>query len=499
MEDSFCEYKRRDPERAILYQVLQPNIDGFFRGLESNPDQKPLPYFVRKELEKFLNCGLLRHGFIRLKCSDCSESLLVAFSCKCRGFCPSCAGRRMSERAINLTDGVIPFVPTRHWVLSVPFELRYWMAADDDLLKKVNGIFCAEINNYLRKKARKLGVKGGETGIVSFLQRAGGALNLNLHYHLLVLDGLYTTGEDGSPIFTRVPGIENDELACIVRGVSRRVIKYLRKTRRLSEYGEAVYIGDGDYEEHEALFHMKRASVSSRIALGARAGLKVRRIGSGFGYEEEIPKSQSYGCVSINGFSIHAATSIKAHERDRLEKLLRYLGRGPVSHERISLDENGNIHYELKSSYDGATHVMFSPMEFIEKLTSMIPPPYKHQVNYYGCLSSHSKLRPEIVGCSVAGSYGQGDLQQECQNDGEVEVESDDPSASSYIPWADLLKRTFGIDLSTCPKCGGRVRVIAAIMEVEAIIKILNHVGLGSDPPEGQSFAKEEYVYEVFY
>ena len=405
----------------------------------------------------------------------------------------------MSERAINLTYDVIPFVPTRHWVLSMPFELRYWMAADDDLLKKVNGIFCAEINNYLRKKARKLGVKGGETGIVSFLQRAGGALNLNLHYHLLVLDGLYTTGEDGSPIFTRVPGIENDELSCVVRGVSRRVIKYLRKTGRLSEEGEEVYIGDGRDEEQEALSHLKRASVSSRIALGPRAGLKVRRIGSSFGFEEEIPKSQSYGCVSMNGFSIHAATSIKAHERDRLEKLLRYLGRGPVSQERISLDEKGNILYELKSSYDGATHVMFSPMEFIEKLASMIPPPYKHQVNYYGCLSSHSKLRAEIVGCSVAESSGQADLQQECQNDGEVEAESDDPPATRYIPWAELLKRTFGIDLFTCPKCGGRVRVIAAIMEVEIINKILNHVGLGSDPPNGQTLAEEEYVYESFY
>ncbi|SMF63354.1 Putative transposase [Pseudobacteriovorax antillogorgiicola] len=134
----------------------------------------------------------------------------------------------MSERVIDLTDDVIPFVPTRHWVLSVPFELRYRMASDDDLLKKVNGIFCAEINNYLRsKKARKLSVKGGETGIVSFLQRAGGALNLNLHYHLLVLDGLYTTGEDGSLISTRVPGVDNDELACVVRGVSRRVIKHV--------------------------------------------------------------------------------------------------------------------------------------------------------------------------------------------------------------------------------------------------------------------------------
>jgi hypothetical protein len=292
---------------------------------------------------------------------------------------------------MNLTEDVIPFVPTRHWVLSVPFELRYWMASDDDLLKKVNRIFCDEIRNYLRKKARKLGVKGGETGIVSYLQRAGGALNLNLHYHLLVLDGLYTTGEDGAAIFTRIPGIHNDELACVVRGVSRRVIKYLRKTGRLSEDGEEVFIGDTSDENHGALSHLKRASISSRIALGPRAGLKVRRIGSSFGFEEEIPQSQSYGCMSMNGFSIHAATSIKAHERDRLEKLLRYLGRGPVSHERISLSEDGNILYELKNSYDSASHVMFSTIEFIEKLASIIPPPYRHQVNYYGCLSSHIK------------------------------------------------------------------------------------------------------------
>ena len=252
--------------------------------------------------------------------------------------------RPKDVRAVHKSYGhVIPFVPTRHWVLSVPYELRYWMAADDDLLKKVNGIFCDEIRNYLRKKARKRGIRGGETGIVSYLQRAGGALNLNLHYHLLVLDGLYTTTDDNEPIFNRIPGIHNDELARVVRGVSRRVIKYLRKMGRLSEDGEEVFIGDASDEGHEVLLHLKRASISSRIALGPRAGLRVRRIGSSFGYEEEIPKTQSYGCVSMNGFSVHAATSIKAHERDRLEKLLRYLGRGPVSHERISLSDDGGL------------------------------------------------------------------------------------------------------------------------------------------------------------
>jgi len=359
--------------------------------------------------------------------------------------------------------------------------------------------FRDEIRNYLRKKARKLGVKGGEAGIVSYLQRAGGALNLNLHYHLLVLDGLYTTGEDGAAIFTRIPGIHNDELACVVRGVSRRVIKYLRKTGRLSEDGEEVFIGDTSDENHGALSHLKRASISSRIALGPRAGLKVRRIGSSFGFEEEIPQSQSYGCMSMNGFSIHAATSIKAHERDRLEKLLRYLGRGPVSHERISLSEGGNILYELKNSYDGASHVMFSPIEFIEKLASIIPPPYRHQVNYYGCLSSHNKLRPKIVRSLAEESNNEASSQRECQNHVGVVEESDNPSVPRYIPWADLLKRTFGIDLSICPQCGGKVRVIAAISDVEAIEKILKHVGLGLDPPQVREKDDEAYTYESFY
>lgn len=62
----------------------------------------------------------------------------------------------MQERSIHLADDVIPFVSTRHWVLSVPFELRYWMASDDKLLKEVNKILCDEINNYLQKKRESL-------------------------------------------------------------------------------------------------------------------------------------------------------------------------------------------------------------------------------------------------------------------------------------------------------------------------------------------------------
>ncbi|WP_324954776.1 transposase, partial [Oligoflexus sp.] len=129
----------------------------------------------------------------------------------------------------------------------------------------MNKILCYEINNYLRKKARKLGIKGGETGIVSHLQRAGSALNLNLHFHLLVIDGIYKVDDEGHSVFHRIPGIHDHEVARVVDGVSRRVIKYLRKSGRLSSQSEEVCIADQSSAEDLTLSHLKRASISSRV------------------------------------------------------------------------------------------------------------------------------------------------------------------------------------------------------------------------------------------
>ena len=86
---------------------------------------KELPGYVQREFEEFLQCGRLEHGFLRVRCESCHAEHLVAFSCKRRGFCPSCGARRMAESAALLVDEVLPEQPMRQWVLSFPFQLRF--------------------------------------------------------------------------------------------------------------------------------------------------------------------------------------------------------------------------------------------------------------------------------------------------------------------------------------------------------------------------------------
>src|SRR5437764_10424334 len=104
--------------------------------------------------EKFLACGLLCHGFVRVRCDSCAEERLVASSCKTRGFCASCTSRRMAETAAHLVDRVLPAVPYRQWVLSLPRQVRFLLARDADLLGEVVGVFLRKVFAWQRRRAR---------------------------------------------------------------------------------------------------------------------------------------------------------------------------------------------------------------------------------------------------------------------------------------------------------------------------------------------------------
>src|SRR5262245_12681466 len=123
----------RDPSTTVLSHVVADPLETFLASLDADTDAKGLPAYVQRALYDSLPCGILAHGFLRLGCDTCHKELPLPFSCKRRGFCPSCADRRMAQTAVHLVEQVIPWVPIRQWVVSVPAPLRYWMAASQDL------------------------------------------------------------------------------------------------------------------------------------------------------------------------------------------------------------------------------------------------------------------------------------------------------------------------------------------------------------------------------
>ena len=169
------EYARHRPEQTLLYQLVEAHYPAFVAHLAAR--ERTLPVHVQREFEAYLKCGRLEHGFLRVCCADCHAERLVAFSCKRRGFCPSCGARRMTEGAALLVDEVLPRQPMRQWVLSVPFALRYLFATDPAVMGQVLGIVYQAIASHLIKAAGHRH-ETAHTGAVTLIQRFGSALNL---------------------------------------------------------------------------------------------------------------------------------------------------------------------------------------------------------------------------------------------------------------------------------------------------------------------------------
>src|SRR6266705_363007 len=208
-------YVPRDPSQTLLYQVVADHLETFLAALDADLDATGLPAYVEREFYDYLQCGILAHGFLRLGCDTCKHEMLLAFSCKRRGFCPSCAGRRMAQTAAHLVEQVIPWVPTRQWVVSVPVPLRDWMAASQDLTATVHTIIRTTIGQYDVHQAVQRGLprQKVQPGAVTFIHRFGSAINLPLHFHVVFL-------EQGS---LRI-------IAAITQGeVIRKILRHLKR------------------------------------------------------------------------------------------------------------------------------------------------------------------------------------------------------------------------------------------------------------------------------
>ena len=170
-------YTPRQADQTVLYEVVADRLESFLN--QARHRGRTPPWFVERELRHFLKCGIFAYGFVRVYCDDCRADRLVPFSCKGRGFCSSCGGRRMADTAAHLVDRVLPRVPVRQWVLSLPYTLRYHMAYDARLTSAILQIFVRRMFASLRNRARiRWSIKNPQCGAVTLVQRFGGALNL---------------------------------------------------------------------------------------------------------------------------------------------------------------------------------------------------------------------------------------------------------------------------------------------------------------------------------
>ncbi len=470
-------YNPRHPERTLLYKTVSEHFEtwlelasaGQFDG--QGDHHTPAPY-VEKAFRKYLECGIFAHGFARVRCDDCGDDFLVAFSCKGRAICPSCNTRRMAEAAAHLCDHVFPRLPVRQWVLSVPKRIRYYLQKDKGALNAALRIFLRVVQQSLVAAcpgAAKADPAHLHLGAVAFIHRFGSSLNTHVHFHVCVVDG----------VFEALPGAESAE----------------------------------SVNAPEITFHPAQINEAAIASVQANVRKRLLRAFVARGHLESHDAKDMAGYAHGGGFSVDAGVRIEATDRAGLERLLRYCARPPFAMDRLKqrgadlVYRCGKGHAEPLPSSKYAGELVLTPLALIHRIAQLVPPPRTHRHRYYGVLAPNSPLRGAVtamaqtgqvvatpaVGSSVAQNVNAG---ADALTPGTAPVPGGAGGATLPAPpakpkprppahylWAALVARIYEVFPLICPNCGGQMRIIAFITFSADIQKILEHIGLEPEAP----------------
>lgn len=434
----------------LLHQVVREGLPGFLDSLEASG--RFLPYFVHRELERFVRCGDPADGFAWLTCNDCDVHRLIPFSCKGRAFCPSCGGRRMADRAAHWVDRVFPRVGVRQWVLTVPWQRRFLLARDPALVRGLHAIAIAEILAWYRDEVARRG-HGGQAGSVSVIQRFGSALRLNVHFHILVTDGCFAENDDGEVRFHRAYQVSTE-------GVERLVSRIAASCERwLASRGHGPD-DEPDTDPDDGQELLQAASLAGRIGLGRHAGRRTRRVVVVGGREVKLPAR----CAVCDGYNLHAGVFVGAWDREGLERLARYVSRPALSKSRLERRPDGLVVLHMKRTWsDGTAAKVFTPAEFVARLAALVPPPNKNMVLYCGVLAPNAALRGKVVPCAPVDA------------DPRVLVKPERTARGGRRrrTWSELLRRVFGLEGWNCRTCGKPMTLRAVVFGPPASTRIL--------------------------
>jgi len=240
----------------------------------------------------------------------------------------------------------------------------------------------------LRRRARRQGVADGRSGAVVCVQRFGGALNLNVHFHALVLDGVFhrEAGRE-RPVFRAARRMGADDLGEVLQTVTAKVLAVLRRHGLSPDDATGALI---DLAE--------RSPALAGVQTDSIAGRRTVRVGRlpGLGFAQPTGPD----CVVQDGFSLHAGVCVPGgpRSRERLEHLCRYVARPALASERLSELEDGRVAYDLRRPWSDGTHrIVFEPLDFLARLAAPVPPPSAHLLTYQGVLAPVASTCAAIV------------------------------------------------------------------------------------------------------
>ena len=438
-----------DCDAAVL---VRRHLPGLLARLEE--DGHGLPVFVKDELAGFGVCGDFQQGFIQTACRTCGDELRVPFSCKGRGFCPSCMGRRMAQGAALLVDHMLPAVGYRQWVLSFEGRAAVRLGYDQALLAEVAGALARAVMHDMRWAVKERhGLRSVEplhAGVFMVVQRFRGDLGLFVHLHALATDGAFDE-EGGAQRFLPAPTPTTERMATVLAQVHKVL---------------AAVDEDDDLDMDPAL----RACVQLALA-GPRL------------VPPPEPAASPPLTMSALGMHLHAATTVDGRDRKRLERVCRYLLRPPFAHDAVQALPDGRVRVHFKAPWrSGANHADMSADKFLARLCALVPPPGFHMTRYFGVFASRHHLRPRILPPSVVPASGQ-QLALGLDDDDSQGAAAEPSARPRRIGWANLLARVFAVDVTVCRKCGGRMHILDVVTDPDDITRILHGARAPPRPP----------------
>jgi len=411
----------------VLYRCVQAHLETWLVPCRDGHDTGSVPEHVAREFRRYLECGILAHGFARARCGDCGHDFLIAFSCKGRGVCPSCNARRMVATAAHLADQVLPDLPLRQWVLAVPKRLRYFMERDANLQGAALRLFLRAVESCLRARS-PCADTAARLGAVAFIHRFGSSLNAHLHFHCVVIDGVFEPAPADAVVFHAAAGLDATATAEVQAQVRRRLLRaFVRRDLLPADDAQAM----------------------ARWEHGG-------------------------------GFSVDASVRIAAADRAGRERLLRYCARPPFALDRLhELDAEHLLDESAKSGPGGTDPLRLTPLQLLDRLAALVPPPRVHRHRYFGVLAPNAPLRAAVTALAPGAPPAAAAPPTPSAPTADEPVHR---RAARYA-WALLLARIYELFPLVCPRCGADMRIVAFITDPATIRDILAHLGEPTAPP----------------